>query len=112
MQNVSGFGTESKYYKEIGLCAYGILKDVPELIKTVSKAKFSNKLLCLNELGNLVTETQQLVGNFVNIVNNATVQNPLKGQGTATTCLTVMNGCRLPILFIPVSWKSVIRWKV
>ena len=28
-------------------------------------------------------ETQQLVGNFVNIVNNATIQNPLKGQGTA-----------------------------
>lgn len=83
MQNVSGFGTESKYYKEIGLCAYDILKDVPELIKTVNKAKFSNKLLCLNELGNLVTETQQLVGNFVNIVNNATIQNPLKGQGTA-----------------------------
>lgn len=83
MQNVSGFGTESKYYKEIGLCAYDILKDVPELIKTVNKAKFSNKLLCLNELGNLVTETQQLVGNFANIVNNATIQNPLKGQGTA-----------------------------
>jgi len=83
MQNVSGFGTESKYYKEIGLCAYDILKDVPELIKTINKAKFSNKLLCLNELGNLVTETQQLVGNFVNIVNNTTVQNPLKGQGTA-----------------------------
>ena len=83
IQNVSGFGTESKYYKEIGLCAYDILKDVPELIKTVNKAKFSNKLLCLNELGNLVTETQQLVGNFVNIVNNATIQNPLKGQGTA-----------------------------
>ena len=56
---------------------------MPELIQTVSKAKFSNKLLCLNELGNLVTETQQLVGNFVNIVNNATIQNPLKGQGTA-----------------------------
>lgn len=83
MQNVSGFGTESKYYKEIGLCAYDILKDVPELIKTVNKAKFSNKLLCLTELGNLVTETQQLVGNFVNIVNNAKIQNPLKGQGTA-----------------------------
>ena len=83
MQNVSGFGTESKYYKEIGLCAYDILKDVPELIKTVNKTKFSNKLLCLNELGNLVAETQQLVGNFVNIVNNARIQNPLKGQGTA-----------------------------
>ncbi len=28
-------------------------------------------------------ETQQLVGNFVNIVNNARIPNPLKGEGTA-----------------------------
>jgi hypothetical protein len=83
MENVSGFGTESHYYKEIGSCAFDILKDVPELIKTVNKAKFTNKLYCLTELGGLVMETQQLVGNFVNIVNNAKVQNPLKGQGTA-----------------------------
>lgn len=83
MQNISGFGTESRYYKEIGLCAFDILKDVPELIKTVNGAKFTNKLYCLTELGGLVMETQQLVGNFVNIVNNARVQNPLKGQGTA-----------------------------
>lgn len=83
MENVSGFGTESRYYKEIGSCAFDILKDVPELINTVNKAKFKNKLACLTELGGLVMETQQLVGNFVNIVNNAKVQNPLKGQGTA-----------------------------
>ena len=83
MENVSGFGTESRYYKEIGSCAFDILKDVPELIKTVNQAKFTNKLYCLTELGGLVMETQQLVGNFVNIVNNAKVQNPLKGQGTA-----------------------------
>lgn len=83
MENVSGFGTESLYYKEIGMCAFDILKDVPELISTVNKAKFKNKLACLTELGGLVMETQQLVGNFVNIVNNAKVQNPLKGQGTA-----------------------------
>ena len=83
MENVSGFGTESLYYKEIGSCAFDILKDVPELINTVNKAKFKNKLACLTELGGLVMETQQLVGNFVNIVNNAKVQNPLKGQGTA-----------------------------
>ena len=82
MENVSGFGTESRYYKEIS-CAFDILKDVPELIKTVNQAKFTNKLYCLTELGGLVMETQQLVGNFVNIVNNAKVQNPLKGQGTA-----------------------------
>lgn len=83
MENVSGFGTESRYYKEIGSCAFDILKDVPELIKTVNQAKFTNKLYCLTELGGLVMETQQLVGNFVNIVNNAKVQNLLKGQGTA-----------------------------
>ena len=83
MENISGFGTESLYYKEIGSCAFDILKDVPELVSTVGKAKFANKLLCLNELGNLVAETQQLVGNFVNIVNNAKVQNPLKGEATA-----------------------------
>ncbi len=83
MENVKGFGTESLYYKEIGTCAFDILKDVPELIQTVNNAKFTNKLACLTELGGLVMETQQLVGNFVNIVNNAKVQNPLKGQGTA-----------------------------
>ncbi|MGI6793762.1 hypothetical protein ACMYZ5_05475 [Bacteroides sp. KG68] len=83
MENVKGFGVESRYYKEIGLCAYDIVRNVPELIQAVNKANFSNKLLCLNELGNLVTETQQLVGNFVNIVNNGKVANPLKGVATA-----------------------------
>lgn len=83
LENVKGFGTESKYYVEIGRCAYDIIRDVPELVQTVNRAKFSNKLLCLNELGNLVVETQQLVGDFVNIVNNTKIDNPLKGQGTA-----------------------------
>ena len=83
LENVKGFGTESKYYAEIGRCAYDIIRNVPELVQTVNRAKFSNKLLCLNELGNLVVETQQLVGDFVNIVNNAKIGNPLKGQGTA-----------------------------
>lgn len=98
MENISGFGTESLYYKEIGLCALDILRNVPVLVSTVNRAKFSNKLLCLNELGNLVAETQQLVGNFVNIVNNAMIPNPLQGQATAekrmtaTTCWTGMKG--------------------
>ena len=83
MQNISGFGTKSLYYKEIGSCAFDIIRNVPELIKTVSKAKFTNQLYCLTELGGLVMETQQLVGNFVNIVNNARISNPLKGEGTA-----------------------------
>lgn len=79
MQNVKGFGPESQYYKEIGLCAYDILSGVPTLVKTVSQAKFQNKLMCLSELTGLVMETRQLVGDFVNIVGNATFKNPLKG---------------------------------
>ncbi len=85
MENISGFGTESKYYVEIGLCAFDIVKSVPELVKTVSNAKFSNKALCLNELGNLTAQTQQLVADFVNIVNNGKIRNPLQGQATAGT---------------------------
>jgi len=92
MENVSGFGTESKYYIEIGRCGIDIVKDVPELVKVVNKAKFANKVLCLNELANIVTQTQQLVADFVNIVNNAKIQNPLKGQATAET---KSDGCNL-----------------
>lgn len=84
-ENVSGFGTESLYYREIEACALDIVSGVPELAATVGKANFPNKLLCLNELGNLVAETQQLVADFVNIVCNAKVTNPLKGQATAET---------------------------
>lgn len=80
MQNVRGFGPESKYYTEIGRCAYDIILDVPELVKVVGKANFHNKVMCLSELTGLVMETQQLVGDFVNIVNNATIENPLKGK--------------------------------
>ena len=80
MQNVRGFGMESKYYNEIGRCAYDIILDVPELVKVVGKAKFHNKVMCLSELAGLVMETRQLVGDFVNIVNNATIENPLKGK--------------------------------
>ena len=83
MENISGFGTESKYYVEIGLCALDIVKSVPELVQVVNKAKFANKVLCLNELGNVTAQTQQLVADFVNIVNNAKIQNPLKGQANA-----------------------------
>ena len=85
MENISGFGTESRYYVEIGLCAFDIVKSVPGLVKTVGKANFANKALCLNELGNLTAQTQQLVADFINIVNNGKVQNPLKGQATAET---------------------------
>ena len=42
-------------------------------------------MLCLNELSDVVLRTQQLVADFVNIVNNGKIQNPLQGQATAQT---------------------------
>lgn len=83
MENVSGFGTESQYYKEIGACALDIVTDIPTLFKTIGRAKFTNKILCINELTGMATETRQLVADFVNIVNNAKVESPLH-DGTRT----------------------------
>lgn len=83
MENISGFGTESKYYIEIGACALDILKDMPVVIQAVTKSKIANKALCLKELGDVTLKCQQLVADYVNIVNNAKVENPLKGQATA-----------------------------
>lgn len=82
MQNVKGFGTESKYYVEIGATAVEIVTRVPKLCKTISKAKLPGQAASIIEVTNLYARTQQLVGDFVNIVNNAKVANPLKG-GTA-----------------------------
>lgn len=83
MENISGFGTESKYYIEIGMCAVDILKDLPVVIQAVTHGKVSNRVMCLKELGDVTLKCQQLVADFVNIVNNAKIENPLKGQATA-----------------------------
>lgn len=82
MENIKGFGEESWYYTEIGRCAFDIIKDVPELVKTVKEAKWNQQLLCLKELAGVVTETQQLVNDFVNIVNNGKIRNPLGDSAT------------------------------
>lgn len=77
MENIKGFGEESWYYTEIGRCAYDIIKDVPEVTKVVKDAKWHNQLLCLGELAGVGTKTQKLVNDFVNIVNNGKIRNPL-----------------------------------
>ena len=80
MQNITGFGEESKYYGEIVLLTAGIFKDVPIVLKQLGKSPGKNYVVCLNEMTNLVSETEGLVHDFVDIVNNGKVRNPL---GTA-----------------------------
>ena len=83
MENVKGFGTESKYYIEIGLCAYDIVERFPRLYKAISNAGLPGKAQSLMEITNLYARTQQLVGDFVNIVNNAKVESPLRNADVA-----------------------------
>ena len=86
LQNISGFGEESKYYGEIIGCATDILTDVPQVIKSISGSPGKNTLLCMNELTNIVAETKQLVTDFVDIVNNGKIHNPFKKATVITTC--------------------------
>ena len=78
MENVSGFGAESQYYVEIGTCVAEIFKDVPVVLKYMSKSPAKNYVICLNEIMDIVLETESLVKDFVDIVNNGKVQNPIK----------------------------------
>ena len=76
MQNVTGFGEESKYYVEIFNTTAEIFKDIPVMIKFLSKTPVKNHLLCLNEMTDMVVETQGLISAFVDIVNNGRITLP------------------------------------
>ena len=78
MENVSGFGAESQYYVEIGATVAEIFKDVPVVLKYMSKSPAKNYVICLNEIMDIVLETESLVKDFVDIVNNGKVQSPIK----------------------------------
>ena len=78
MENVSGFGAESQYYVEIGATAAEIFKDVPIVLKYMGKSPGKNYVICLNEIMDIVLETESLVKDFVDIVNNGKVKNPIK----------------------------------
>lgn len=83
MENVSGFGAESQYYVEIAACTAEIFKDVPEVLKYLSKSPGKNYIVCLNEMSNIVLETESLVKDFVDIVNNGKVRLPISKKGGA-----------------------------
>lgn len=78
MENVKGFGEESQYYVEIGACVAEIFKDVPVVLKYMGKSPGKNYVICLNEIMDIVLETESLVKDFVDIVNNGKVKSPIK----------------------------------
>ena len=61
MQNVSGFGEETKYYAEIFSTTVEIFKDVPVVLEYINSNPVKNYILCANEMTDIVAETQGLV---------------------------------------------------
>ena len=82
MQNVTGFGEETKYYAEIFSTTVEIFKDVPVVLEYINSNPVKNYILCANEMTDIVAETQGLVADFINIVNNAKINVP--GDSTIT----------------------------
>ena len=82
MQNISGFGEETKYYVEIFSTTVDIFKNVPVVLDYINSSPVKNYILCANEMANVVAETQGLVADFINIVNNAKISVP--GDSTIT----------------------------
>ena len=76
LQNVEGFGPESAYYKEIFSCAADILTDVPVVLKAIAKSPVKNYVLCLNELADVTVETEGLIHDFIDVVNNGKIKLP------------------------------------
>lgn len=77
MQNTSGFGNETVYYREICSLSLDIMMGIPTVTKFVTSNPVKNYVLCLTELSDIMLETEGLVCDFVNIVNNGKVRNPL-----------------------------------
>ena len=76
LQNVEGFGPETAYYREIFSCAADILTDVPVVLKAIAKSPVKNYVLCLNELADIVIETEGLIHDFIDVVNNGKIKLP------------------------------------
>ena len=82
MQNVTGFGEETKYYAEIFSTTVDIFENVPVVLEYINSNPVKNYILCANEMADVVAETQGLVAEFINIVNNAKINVP--GDSTIT----------------------------
>lgn len=86
MQNITGFGEETKYYGEICELTLDIITSVPTVLEYISNKPVKNYILCVNEMSDVILETEGLVTDFVDIVNNGKVQNPIKKKTTITKC--------------------------
>lgn len=77
LENVAGFGSESRYYLGIARYASDIVAEAPGLISAVNDSKMPGKIMVVTDIGNLYERATMLVKDFVDIVNNGRIENPL-----------------------------------
>lgn len=76
MTNVKGFGEETAYYKEIFMLSADILSGIHTVTKFITSHPVKNSILCYNELADVVIETEGLIHDFIDIVNNGKIRLP------------------------------------
>lgn len=80
LQNTNDFDVESTYYKEIERTAKNIAEMTPDLLSAIKNSKFVNQLNFTSRAIDLGLKCSQYVNDYVNIVNNGKVKNPLEGS--------------------------------
>jgi hypothetical protein len=76
MTNIRGFGEETAYYNEIFNVSAEILTTLPTVTKYIASNPVKNYVLCLNELSDVAIETEGLIHDFIDIVNNGKIKRP------------------------------------
>ena len=76
MTNIRGFVEETAYYNEIFNVSAEILTTLPTVTKYIATHPVKNYVLCLNEISDVAIETEGLIHDFIDIVNNGKIKRP------------------------------------
>lgn len=76
--NIKGFGAESVYYRMIAKKSLAIMELTPKLYDAIKDSKLPGKARMMLAMPGFITECYSCVNDFVNICNNAKVENPFK----------------------------------
>ena len=101
MTNVRGFGEETAYYKEIFQLSADILTSVPTVTKYIFTHPVKNYILCRNELSDVVIETEGLIHDFIDVVNNGKIRLP----GNPIIRQKIPSGGGWPTRSTPICWR-------
>lgn len=80
LNNIEGFGVESMWYKQIAKTSKQIVDVSPKILTSLKNSGIENKALITIKVSDLVSKATQCVNDFVNIVNNSKVRNPLNSS--------------------------------